>query len=170
MSDYLGDGRGRSSQPGIESWHSFSSGPYYDPDRMSLGPIVGVDEHLVAPGAGFDWHAHRGVHIASWVMAGTLWHEDDTGAAQLVNPGALFVQSTGDGLRHREWNASDAESLRFVQVTVLADAEYRTWSAALPTSFAGVRVDVVADEPADDPNRFRLPLPDGHFLVLDLEP
>jgi len=103
MSDYLADGRGRSSQPGIESWHSFSSGPYYDPDRMSLGPIVGVDEHLVAPGAGFDWHAHRGVHIASWVMAGTLWHEDDTGAAQLVNPGELFVQSTGDGLRHREW-------------------------------------------------------------------
>lgn len=170
MSDYLADGRGRSSQPGIESWHSFSSGPFYDPDRMSLGPIVGVDEHLVAPGAGFDWHAHRGVHIASWVMAGTLWHEDDTGAAQLVNPGELFVQSTGDGLRHREWNTSDAESLRFVQITILAEAEYGTWSARLPTTVAGVRIDVLPDEPDPAPTRFHLALPDGHFLVLDLTP
>ena len=101
-------------------------------------------------------------------MAGTLWHEDGTGAAQLVGPGQLFVQSTGEGLRHREWNASDAESLRFVQITVLAEAEYAIWSADVPTTVAGVRVDVRADEPEPAPTRFALPLPDGHFLVLDL--
>jgi len=168
MSDPLADGRGRSSQPGIESWHSFSSGPYYDPDRMSFGPVIGVDEHLVAPGAGFDWHAHRGVHIASWVVAGTLWHEDSEGIARLVNPGMLFVQSTGGGIRHRESNPSDVESLRLVQITVLGDAPYRTWSADVPTTVAGVRVDVVADEVEDGPDRFVLPLPDGHVLVLDV--
>ena len=161
------DGRGRSSQPGIESWHSFSSGPYYDPERIAMGRLVGVDEHLVQPGAGFDWHAHRGVHTASWVLAGRLWHEDSGGSAQLVSPGALFVQSTGTGIRHREWNASD-ESLRFVQITILADAEVGTWSAELPATVAGVRVDVVADEVAAGPDRFVLPMADGHVLVLDL--
>src|SRR5689334_21812487 len=44
-----GDDRGRSEQPGIVSKHCFSAGPYYDPERIALGPIVGVDEHLVEP-------------------------------------------------------------------------------------------------------------------------
>jgi hypothetical protein len=145
---YLPDRRGRSSQPGIESWHCFSSGPFYDPDRISLGPIVGVDEHLVAPGAGFDWHAHRGVHIASWVLEGTLQHEDSNGEVRFVTPGALFVQSTGrEGIRHREWNASGDEPLRFVQITVLGEADYGVWSDKLPAKIAGVTVDVGRDFP-----------------------
>jgi redox-sensitive bicupin YhaK (pirin superfamily) len=131
---------GRSSQPGIESWHWLSSGPYYDPDRVSFGPIVGVDEHLVAPGFGFDWHAHRGVHIASWVLAGSLRHEDADGGVEVVRPGRLFVQSTGSGLRHREWNASEADVLRFVQVTILGEAERGTESVELPATVAGVEV------------------------------
>ena len=157
--------RGRSSQPGIESWHCFSSGPFYDPSRLAWGPVIGVDEHFVVPGAGFDWHAHRGVHIATWVLAGTLWHEDSRGGSSLVTPGDLFVQSTGSGIRHREWNAAD-EPLRFVQITILAEAEPDTWSTPLPTSVAGVSIEVVADEASPDEDRFVLPLPDGHALVL----
>lgn len=104
---------------GITSYHCFSAGPHYDPDRVAFGPLVGVDEHHVAPGAGFDWHAHRGVTIVSWVLDGSLRHEDAAGP-RLVTPGELFVQHAGDGLRHREWNASDSVALRFVQTTVLA--------------------------------------------------
>ena len=117
------------------------------------------------PGAGFDWHAHRGVHIATWVLAGTLWHEDSRGGSSLVTPRDLFVQSTGSGIRHREWNAAD-EPLRFVQITILAEAEPDTWSTPLPTSVAGVSIEVVGDEASPDEDRFVLPLPDGHALVL----
>jgi redox-sensitive bicupin YhaK (pirin superfamily) len=160
------DVRGRSSQPGIESWHCFSSGPYYDPERISLGPIVGVDEHLVAPGAGFDWHAHRGVHIASWVLSGTLHHQDSTGAERYVTPGALFVQSTGwDGIRHREWNASDGEPLRFVQITVLGEAEYAVRSAGLPAKVGGVTVDFGAGRVPPAERRFVLALDDGSLVL-----
>jgi len=165
MTDEDDDERGRSSQPGIESWHCFSSGPYYDPARIAWGPVIGLDEHLVAPGAGFDWHAHRGVYIASWVLNGALWHEDSGGGSSLVTPGELFVQSTGSGIRHREWNASD-EPLRFVQITIMAEAEPDTWSTSLPTEIAGVTVDVVADEVHSDARRLALPLVDGHVLVL----
>ena len=151
MTEFVDD-RGRSGQPGIVSRHCFSAGPYYDPARISFGPIVGVDEHLVAPGAGFDWHAHRGVHIGSWVLAGTLRHEDSSGEVRFVPPGVLFVQSTGPGvLRHTETNASDAEPLRFVQVTILAAGEPGVWLAKPPAVIAGVRVDVRRSFPARGP-------------------
>ncbi len=129
-------------QSGIETWHALSAGAHYDPDHLSFGPVVGLDEHLVEPGAGFDWHAHRGVHIVSWVLEGTLRHEGSDGIERVVAPGELFVQSTGDGIRHRETNASDLEALRFVQVTILADGPVRVWSASPPVTVAGVSIDV----------------------------
>jgi quercetin dioxygenase-like cupin family protein len=129
-------------QPGITSWHCFSAGPHYAPSRLSFGPVVGVDEHLVAPGAGFDWHGHRGVRIVSWILDGTLRHEDSRGGERLVGAGSLLVQAAGGGIRHREWNASDTEPLRFVQITLLADDGPDVRLATPPIALAGVRVDV----------------------------
>jgi redox-sensitive bicupin YhaK (pirin superfamily) len=169
------DDRGRSSAPGIESWHSFSAGPFYDPARMSFGPVIGVDEHHVAPGAGFDWHAHRGVHIASWVLSGALRHEDATGTTRLVRPGPLFVQSTGAGIRHREWNASETEELRFVQITILARADTggdsagdaaRTWFVPLPAEVAGVRIEVAEAIPD---GAFGLRIGAAHLVLTPLD-
>ena len=60
---------------GIETWHCFSAGAHYDPDNVAYGPMIGCDEHLVGPGAGFDWHPHRGVEIVSWVLSGVLRHQ-----------------------------------------------------------------------------------------------
>jgi len=103
----------------IATCHLFSAGAHYDPERIAFGALTGLDEHVVEPGAGFDWHAHRGVEILSWVLDGTLRHEDDGGRVELVGPGTVLHQSTGSGVRHRETNASDTEQLRFVQLTVI---------------------------------------------------
>ncbi len=133
-------------QSGIETWHTYSAGAHYDPDHLSYGPVVGLDEHLVEPGAGFAWHAHRGVHIATWILEGTLRHEDSNGSLRLVVPGELLVQCTGDGIRHRETNASDIEPLRFVQVTILGDGPVGVRSTAPPASVANVVLDVELGE------------------------
>ena len=129
-------------QSGIETWHTLSAGAHYDPDHLSFGPVVGLDEHLVEPGAGFDWHAHRGVHIVSWILEGTLRHEGSDGVERSVAPGELFVQSTGDGIRHRETNHSDVEPLRFVQVTILGDGPVGVRSTVPPAVVAGVSITV----------------------------
>jgi hypothetical protein len=134
--------RYRSEQDGIMSWHCFSAGAHYDPGNMSFGPIVGVDEHLVAPQAGFDWHAHRGVHIVSWVLEGTLRHEDSTGEVRFVGPGALLVQATGTGIRHAETNASDNAPLRFIQTTIVGTGESSVSLARPPVRVAGVTINV----------------------------
>jgi hypothetical protein len=134
--------RFRTDQPGITTWHSFSAGAHYEAENLSFGPLVGVDEHLVEAGAGFDWHAHRGVHIVSWVLDGTLRHEDSSGEVRLVRPGELFVQSAGTGIRHRETNASAAAPLRFVQTTILGESAPGAGVARLPATVADVVVGV----------------------------
>lgn len=112
-----------SAYDGVETRHCFSAGAHYDPANVSFGPVVAVDEHRVAPGAGFDWHAHHGVRIWSWVLAGTLRHQDGTGDRE-VGPGELVEQDATDGLRHRETNPGP-EPLHLVQTTVLADTDVR---------------------------------------------
>jgi hypothetical protein len=134
--------RYRSAQDGIESWHCFSAGAHYDPLNVSFGPIIGVDEHVLEPGAGFDWHGHRGVQIVSVVLDGTLRHEDSNGEVRFVEPGALLVQSTGAGVRHLEANASDSAPLRFIQTTILAAGAPALSLARPPQPVAGVTVDV----------------------------
>src|SRR5437773_6415182 len=111
--------RFRTRQPGIESWHSLSAGAHYDPANVSFGALVGVDEHLVDPGAGFDWHMHNGVRIVSYVLAGTLRHEDMAGVTE-VGTGEVLPQEATSATRHAERNASRTEPLRIVQMTVLA--------------------------------------------------
>ncbi len=108
---------------GVRTWHCFSAGRHYDPDNLSHGPVIAVDEHLLDPGAGFDWHDHRDVVIWSWVLDGTLRHQR-TEADRLIRPGELFEQYAEEPVRHRETNGGDGP-LRFVQSTALAGAGAR---------------------------------------------
>jgi hypothetical protein len=138
-----GADRAVSEQPGIRSWYCFSAGPGYDPDNVAFGPVIGVDEHLVDPGAGFAEHAHRGVQIITWVLDGELSHRDDAGATVLRH-GDVLVQLTGPGVRHVEWNASRTDPVRFVQTTLLGDdAVPRWWAGRAPVQDTVAEFDVV---------------------------
>jgi redox-sensitive bicupin YhaK (pirin superfamily) len=108
-------------QPGITTRHCFSSGAHYDPANIGFGSLIALDEHELAPGAGFGRHGHRGVEILSWVLTGTLHHEDTAGRVELVRPGTLLHQSAGSGIEHTERNASATEPLRFVQLVLLGE-------------------------------------------------
>jgi quercetin 2,3-dioxygenase len=128
---------------GVETWHCFSAGAHYDPDNVAHGVLVAVDEHVVAPGSGFDWHGHRGVAIVSWVVSGRLRHEDDAGRVRRVGPGEALVQRTARGIRHCEVNASAREPLRLVQMTLLDTAERPSvMTEPVPLDLDGARFDV----------------------------
>jgi quercetin 2,3-dioxygenase len=118
--------------PGITTRHCFSSGNHYDPANTAFGPLIALDEHVVSPGAGFGRHAHRGVEIVSWVLAGTLRHEDAAGRVQLVGTGTALHQSAGSGIEHIERNASDAEPLQFVQMVLLGDVAAPSYLLDVP--------------------------------------
>jgi hypothetical protein len=119
-------------QPGITTWHCFSAGAYYDPDNVAFGRLVGCDEHLLAPGAGFDDHAHAGTELISWVLDGTLAHSDSAARRHLIQPGSVQYQATGGGIRHGEYNASALEPLHFVQLALLTDGEQAAYRIGDP--------------------------------------
>lgn len=121
---------------GITTLSCFATGPHYDPANLSFGPVLAVDEHRLAPGAGFAEHAHRGVVIATWVLAGTLRHSGG-GADRLVGPGEVFVQDATDGIRHSEVNASATRPLRFVQTTWAAGSGARFSVIDAPARLSG---------------------------------
>lgn len=126
-----------SEASGIQSWHCFSAGAHYDANNVAFGTLVGVDEHLLDPGAAFDRHPHRGVAIVTWVLEGALRHQDDTGATHVVEPGVAAVQIAGPGVQHVEANASDVDPVRFVQTTVLCDDDEPSYRLASPPVLAG---------------------------------
>ncbi len=139
-----GADRPTSSSPGIQTRHSFSSGAHYDPANTHFGRLVAHDEHVVQAGAGFDMHLHRAIDIVTWVLDGTLLHEDSAGNRNTVRPGMVQHLSAGSGIEHSERNGGDDE-LRFVQMWLLGESgtqpSYRVGeSAALPLPGATLQV------------------------------
>ena len=115
------DERYETVSDGIVTRHCFSAGSHYDATNVCFGPLVGVDEHYLDPGAGFDEHAHRGVEIISWVADGLLHHQSGD-VDQVINAGESLIQEAAAGIRHSERNGSDDTPLRLIQTTLLADS------------------------------------------------
>lgn len=108
---------------GVRTWHSLSAARHYDPGSTSFGLLVLHDEHVLAPGQGFPLHRHRDVEVVTWVLEGTLTHEDSTGARGELRPGQVQVLSAGAGVAHAERNdaAQGGKPLRLVQAWVVPD-------------------------------------------------
>jgi hypothetical protein len=99
---------------GRRTLHAFSFGSSYDPERLSFGPMVCHDDHLLGAGRGFDDHPHSDLVIVSWVVSGALRHTDSTGTTTVLVPGELGVLHAGAAVAHSEVAA--APQTRFVQV------------------------------------------------------
>jgi len=104
---------------GRATWHSLSFGDHYDADRLRLGPIVCHDEHLLARGQGFETHRHEELEIVTWVLSGTLTHEDEVGSSTTLTPGMVGHLTAGSGVAHSELAAGP--QTRFVQVWLTPD-------------------------------------------------
>jgi redox-sensitive bicupin YhaK (pirin superfamily) len=104
----------------LDSRHSFSFGPHYDAGNTSHGLLLVHNEDVVAAGGGFDLHPHRDMEIVTWVLAGSLVHEDSEGNRGTVVPGLAQRMSAGSGVRHSERNEA-GEPVRFVQMWVAPD-------------------------------------------------
>ena len=114
----------------LDSKHSFSFGHHYDPDNVGHGLLLVNNDDVVSPGTGFDTHPHRDMEIVTWVLRGSLVHQDSTGRSGVIYPGLAQRMSAGTGILHSEkndaWRISDAhpahdEPVHFVQMWVLPD-------------------------------------------------
>jgi redox-sensitive bicupin YhaK (pirin superfamily) len=105
----------------LESRHSFSFGQHYDPVNTSHGVLLVHNEDVLAPGGGFDTHPHREMEIVTWVLEGSLAHEDSVGNVGTVYPGLVQRMSAGTGIRHTERNDDQARPVHYLQMWVAPD-------------------------------------------------
>jgi redox-sensitive bicupin YhaK (pirin superfamily) len=112
----------------LDSRHSFSFGHHYDPDNTHHGLLLVSNDDIVQPGTGFETHPHRDMEIVTWVLEGSLVHQDSEGNSGVIYPGLAQRMSAGTGILHSEKNDSwrldgrtHDEPVRFVQMWVLPD-------------------------------------------------
>lgn len=107
----------------LDSKHSFSFGPHYDPANTHQGLLLVNNDDVIRPGSGFMTHPHQDMEIVTWVLSGELEHKDSTGNKGIIYPGLAQRMSAGSGIWHSEMNSRQDKDVHLVQMWVLPDTE-----------------------------------------------
>ena len=114
----------------LDSRHSFSFGSHYDPGNVGHGLLLVNNDDVVQAGTGFDTHPHQDMEIVTWVLRGSLVHQDSTGHNGIIYPGLAQRMSAGTGILHSEKNdhgtfarvdVPSDRPVHFIQMWVLPD-------------------------------------------------
>jgi redox-sensitive bicupin YhaK (pirin superfamily) len=113
----------------LDSKHSFSFSRHYDPQNTHHGLLLVNNDDVVTPGKGFETHPHQDMEIVTWVLRGSLVHQDSTGHTGVIYPGLAQRMSAGTGILHSEKNdawrlqggGEHTEPVHFVQMWVVPD-------------------------------------------------
>ena len=116
----------------LDSKHSFSFGRHYDAGNTAHGLLLVNNDDVVRAGAGFETHPHRDMEIVTWVLQGSLVHQDSTGHNGVIYPGLAQRMSAGSGILHSEKNdawrlegSRHDDPVHFVQMWVVPDGSSR---------------------------------------------
>jgi redox-sensitive bicupin YhaK (pirin superfamily) len=107
--------------------HSFDTG--IDPYGADThhGVLVVSNHDTIAPRSGFETHPHRNMEIVTWVLDGSLVHQDSEGHNGVIYPNLAQRMTAGTGIRHSEKNDHSAVSqgagqpLDLIQMWVVPD-------------------------------------------------
>lgn len=113
------DTRGHANYDWLNSYHSFSFGNYYNPERVHFGALRVLNDDTVKEGMGFSRHPHDNMEIVSIPLFGDLHHKDSTGRDKIIRQNDVQIMSAGSGIAHSEMNANAEKEVKFLQVWVL---------------------------------------------------
>jgi redox-sensitive bicupin YhaK (pirin superfamily) len=122
------DERFKSNFGWLDSKHSFSFGQHFDRRNTHHGLLLVNNDDIVDAGTGFETHPHQDMEIVTWVLQGSLVHQDSTGHNGVIYPGLAQRMSAGRGILHSEKNdswrlggATHRDPVHFVQMWVVSD-------------------------------------------------
>lgn len=110
--------RGHNSFGWLNSYHSFSFGQYYNPERIHFGALRVLNDDTVQEGMGFGKHPHDNMEIVSIPLYGDLHHNDSTGRNEIIRQHDVQIMSAGSGIAHSEMNANKDKEVKFLQIWV----------------------------------------------------
>ena len=110
--------RGRANHGWLNARHSFSFGNYYDPEQMGFASLRVINDDCVEPGKGFPTHGHRDMEIITYVIEGEIAHKDNQGNVETIPAGEFQLMSAGSGISHSEFNHSQQEQLKLLQIWI----------------------------------------------------
>jgi len=95
---------------------SFSFGDYFDSNNTAFGVMRVCNDDEVAGGLGFGPHPHSDMEIVTLVLAGAVRHEDNLGNVKVTSVNEVQRMTAGSGIIHAEYNASETEALKALQL------------------------------------------------------
>lgn len=105
------------------SYHHFSFGEHYHPDKTNFGPLRVFNDDIIQPGMGFGFHQHKDMEIITYVTQGTLEHKDSLGNTGTIEAGNIQRMSAGTGVFHSEYNHSKDKPLKLLQIWITPDTK-----------------------------------------------
>ena len=118
---YRSEDRGFADHGWLKTAYSFSFAGYYNPERIQYGKLRVFNDDIIEAGGGFGKHPHDNMEIVTIILEGKLAHKDSAGNEHVSSANGIQVMSAGTGIYHSEYNGSDYESTKLLQIWVFPD-------------------------------------------------